>query len=435
MKKSAVLAVFAASFAGSVFAASTVSDVVARQRWPWSDKVDIDYTLSGDKGDVTFSATWDGQATPVVLGTDFQVEAGQHRFEWCPTNNYAGQTLTGFTVTAEAGSTADHKYLVLDLVDGGYTFMAAPPDGGWTDEYKSTKMVFARCPAGMYTNGYYHVRAQQTGDMTTAFGSEVNYSYLYGQASARHYVTFTSDWYIGIYPMTVAQYELVQNGSASSDYTRKAITYNALRGNYNDTPAINWPFTKYDVGADSFVKKMRDKARGALLIDLPQEDQCEAALRCGTLTFWHTGGTKDDSLETLTNCVKDIINYYYTNGGVAELKPVGAKDANPWGLYDIAGNGCASWTLDTAARQITPTIDRGCAAAGAPGGTDPVGAYIRPEDITNNAGLKRVVHGSGNYGTSTRLYELLPGLRNVYFQYNSAAARFAIHLKQLNFPE
>ena len=31
--------------AGEAFAASTVSDVVARQRWPWNGKVDLVYTV------------------------------------------------------------------------------------------------------------------------------------------------------------------------------------------------------------------------------------------------------------------------------------------------------------------------------------------------------------------------------------------------------
>ena len=48
-------------FVGEAFAASAVSDVIARQRWPWSGKVDIDYTVTGDTTDVDFTATWDGQ--------------------------------------------------------------------------------------------------------------------------------------------------------------------------------------------------------------------------------------------------------------------------------------------------------------------------------------------------------------------------------------
>lgn len=437
MNRKMMLSAVAAMSAFAAFAASTVSDVVVRQRWPWSETVDIDYTLTGDKGDVTFSATWDGQATPVVIGTDFQVEAGQHRFEWCPTNNYAGQTLTGFTVTAVAGSTADHKYLILDLVNGGYTFMAAPPAGGWTDEHKSTKMVFARCPAGTYRNGLFHNRSAQTGDITEVFSYEKNYSYLYGQSCNLNDVTFTSDWYIGIYPMTIAQYEQVQNGSATSDYTFKGIAYNNLRGREDGTPSINWPSTKYAVAADSFVKKMRDKAHGNLLIDLPQGGQCEAALRSGTTTFWPTGGTKDDSPEQHTNYVNQIANWYYTNGGVNSLQPVGMKQPNAWGLYDTVGNGASSWCLDTAPRQVTASVDRGYASAGAGGGTDPVGpSYTSP--MTTSSGIeyviKRLVHGGGGYSSTTTLYSLLPCVRNLYGPwYTGIGVRFAIHLKPLNF--
>ena len=430
MNRKMMLSAAAAMSAFAAFAASTVSDVVARQRWPWSETVDIDYTLTGDKGDVTFSATWDGQSTPVILGTDFQVEAGQHRFEWCPTNNYAGQTLTGFTVTADAGTVADHKYLILDLANGGYTFMAAPPSGGWTDEYKSTKMVFARCPAGTYVNGMLYNRSKEAGDMIyVATGKSTRddalFSYLYAQAAGKRTVTLTSDWYFSIYPLTVAQYEQLQNGSATSDYTRKTIAYNSLRGYLTDTPAINWPSTKYAVSNASFIKKMRDKTNGALCIDLPQEEQCEASLRSGAATFWSNGGTSSDSLEQLTNYVNQIVNWYYSNGGLADRQPVGTMAANGWGIFDLNDGG---WCLDTAYR----TADRGMPSGTPNGGIDPVGTALEPEDVSPYA-IKRVVQGSSGYSATTKLYEQLPSYRLIYNQNITVSTRFAIHLKPLHF--
>lgn len=420
----------AAVVAFAAFGATTVSDVVARQRWPWSEKVDIDYTLTGDKGDVTFSATWDGQATPVILGTEFQVEAGQHRFEWCPTNNYAGQTLTGFTVTAEAGSTADHKYLILNLVDGGYSFTNAPPAGGWTDEYKSTKMVFARCPAGTYVNGMLYNRSREAGDMTyVATGKSTRddslFSYLYAQPAGKRTVTLSSDWYFSIYPLTVAQYEQVQNGSATSDYTRKTVSYNYLRGYLTDDPAINWPSTKYAVSTNSIVQKLRAKTGNLLCIDLPQEEQCEAALRSGAATFWANGGASTDTLEQLTNYVNQIANWYYSNGGLTTSQPVGMKAANSWGVFDSTDGG---WCLDTAYR----TADRGMPSGTPNGGTDPVGTALEPDDVLPHS-IKRVVHGSGGYSAKTKLYELLPSYRLLYNQGITVTTRFAIHLKPLNF--
>lgn len=76
MKSIKLTAIAVLLIAGESFAASTVSDVVARQRWPWNGKVDIDYTVTGDKTDIDFYATWDGQTTPVFLGTDYSAEAG-----------------------------------------------------------------------------------------------------------------------------------------------------------------------------------------------------------------------------------------------------------------------------------------------------------------------------------------------------------------------
>ena len=40
-------AAFAVALAATAQATLTVSDVAARQRWPWNDLVDIDFTLSG----------------------------------------------------------------------------------------------------------------------------------------------------------------------------------------------------------------------------------------------------------------------------------------------------------------------------------------------------------------------------------------------------
>ena len=61
-------------FAGCAVAASTfaeagyVTNVLARQRWPWSHKVDIEFTVGGTESvDVEVRATWDGRQDPLVL--------------------------------------------------------------------------------------------------------------------------------------------------------------------------------------------------------------------------------------------------------------------------------------------------------------------------------------------------------------------------------
>ena len=132
-----------------VLAETAVSHVVVNQRWPWSEKVDVDFVLSGETNDVEATATWDAHPEPYRLGTLFSAAPGQRRLTWDPSaSEFRGQTLTGFTVSLTNAPASAHTYLVVDLVNGGYEFLADVPAGGWTDEHKSSKMVFRRIPAG-----------------------------------------------------------------------------------------------------------------------------------------------------------------------------------------------------------------------------------------------------------------------------------------------
>ena len=414
MNNHLTLAVVAASIAFAALADSSVSDVVARQRWPWSETVDIDYTVTGDRCDVDFTATWDGQPTPVLLGTAFQAEAGQHRFEWCPTNSYAGQTLTGFTVAAETASFNDHLYLVLDLANGGYSYTNAAPAGGWTAEHKSTKMVFRRIPAGTYRLGY--TEAQMT---------YLNYGVQPSQGERTAYgtrtATFSSDFYIAIYKLSKAQYDTATGSAASNDYTARSLTYDEIRGATN--AFVNWPDTKYAVAGGSFAAALRAKAGGSLLIDLPEEEQWEAAVRADTTTFWPNGGTVNDDYESLTNFVNAIACW---NGGGQQTpsnSPIGSKAPSGFGLYDVVGLGYTEWTLDSAATTGSGSVPRYAPQDR----TDPVGSeFFGKRIIRSQSGASR--------GGVVSIYNMGLAFRQLVKQdYGGATARFAIHLKPLNF--
>ena len=145
---------FCTAIALTASAESVISNVVVNQRWPWSEKVDVDFILSGDTSDVEVTATWDTHPAPYRLGTLFGCVPGQRRFTWDPAkSDFKGQTLTGFTVALSNVSVEAHKYIVVDLVDGGYEFLSDVPAGGWTAAHKSSKMVFRRISAGTYTLG------------------------------------------------------------------------------------------------------------------------------------------------------------------------------------------------------------------------------------------------------------------------------------------
>ena len=132
-----------------VLAETAVSHIVVNQRWPWSEKVDVDFVLSGAANDVEVTATWDAHPSPYRLGTLFAAAPGQHRLTWDPASSpFRGQTLTGFSVSVSNAAASAHNYIVVDLVNGGYAFMAEPPSGGWTASTSLRRWSSGESPRG-----------------------------------------------------------------------------------------------------------------------------------------------------------------------------------------------------------------------------------------------------------------------------------------------
>lgn len=235
-------------------------------------------------------------------------------------------------------------YYVIDL-EGGvdasrYPVSSLPaiPEGGWSDEYKTTKIVL-KCiePGTFLMQG--HVRT-----------------------------TISSPFYIGVFQITQRQYELVTGSKPSyfsnpTCYTKRpvdSVSWNMLRG---DSTIYDWPNSK-EIDPASFIGKIR--AKTGLLIDLPTEAQWEYACKAGVNApinrdvmynigrFYWNGGANSDSRD------------YAADRGTAV---VGSYLPNAWGLYDMHGN-LWEWCLDWHGRQL--------------GGTDPVGV---------KSGTNRVVRG------------------------------------------
>ena len=318
MHKALTALILSVSF--PVLAETAVSHIVVNQRWPWSEKVDVDFILSGEANDVEVTATWDAHPAPYRLGTLFSVAPGQRRLTWDPASSpFRGQTLTGFTVSVSNAAASAHNYIVVDLVNGGYEFMSEPPSGGWTAEHKSSKMVFRRIPAGTYTLGEEKETFEHLGQSSPDY---------YADIQNRRQVTFTSDFYVGIYKYTKAQHACITTGTAGSDFQPQGeLSYDDLRGakNADATLNVDWPLTAYKVAPESIVAKLRVKA--GLLVDLCQEDQWEVAARAGTTTFWPTGGTTGETFAAHTNQVNGFVAWYGSTGSTAQ-SAVGTKPDN-----------------------------------------------------------------------------------------------------------
>ncbi|MBO6167374.1 MAG: SUMF1/EgtB/PvdO family nonheme iron enzyme [Kiritimatiellae bacterium] len=232
----------------------------------------------------------------------------------------------------------------------------------------------------------------------------------------RRTVTFTSDFYVGIFKYTEAQHTCLSTGTAGTGYTPQTLSYNVLRGE-KSAESGDWPTTGYKVAAESVVAKLRAKAGAGLVVDLCEEEQWEVAARANTTTFWPTGGTVAESLSTHTNQVNAFIAWYGNGGSVSTV--VGARHANGWGLYDVVGL-AGEWTLDTAKNTGINTFpDFGLPDVA----TDPVGI---------SGGTWRIIKSANGNGNRTALYDLLPCRRQMASPDSASySTRFCIHLKPL----
>ncbi len=130
-------------------------------------------------------------------------------------------------------------------------------------------------------------------------------------------VTIGDDFYIGIYEVTQEQWEKVMESEPS--YFEGA-----------DLPVekVSW------VDANKFIDKL-NKMEDTDAYRLPTEAEWEYAAKAGTSTAFSFGD--DESMLEAYG--------WYDDNSEDKTRPVGMKEANPWGLYDVHGN-VAEWVAD-----------------------------------------------------------------------------------------
>ena len=327
-----------------LIAAPQVTEVRARQNWPWDPKVYIDYTLTGaDKPcNLDVKATWRGQSVPLrlaigngLVGSTYGVTSGTGTLVWDPREAGEKRAMVDamFTVNAVTAPTA--TYLVFDLKTGDCEELSEVPAGGWTTEHKTVKMVFRRVPAGTFTMG---ITAEQKAFVNPKTDDR----------QKAHTIQLTSDYYLAIFPLTASQYKSVVNKTADTSSTSiHGIKYNDLRGMVAD--GINWPISGYAVTKASFIGQLRAVLGSAVLVDLPTEAQWERAARAESDGLYYAiegypgGGTIEELGTYGSQACLDLIHAIASTG-----TKVGTKLPNKWGIYDtfgLAKNGesCLDW--------------------------------------------------------------------------------------------
>lgn len=333
--------------------AATVSDVTARQRYPWNGMVDIDYTITGADTEDTAIAVkvTDTDTGKVYTPTNFlevpPTVAGRHRITWSTEADGLNLIASNVTVTVsllkyDAVAVTNDLFYVIDLSGGPdatrwpVSCLAAVPKGGWTDEYKTTKLVLRRIEKGSISgiNG--------------------------GISGAVSSITIDKPYYIGVFEVTSAQFMLMTGGEGMAswmDITNDArpqawLSYNLLRGTsagalYPDSTAVD---------ATSVIGILRAKT-GLTTLDLPTETQWEYACRAGTTSDYNNGGSTEADLTTLGRYKG---NQNDGRGGFSgDTTTVGSYAPNRWGLYDMHGN-VYEWCLEWYSQGRSRAMRGGC---------------------------------------------------------------------------
>lgn len=377
----------------TVVAEPMVTDVTARQRYPWNGLVDIDVTftaaglstVSFEVKDVTGNTNLNAQTfylgNPEQNVRTLEVQPGTHRFVWDAAADLGQVEIPSFAVSAKVME----KNFEVNVTDGtgagtfaqgaSVTITAAAKTGytfaGWSGTADDVSLLADASASSTtftmpsrdvvyeatYTPPLYMVINLSSGSSSTSYPISYLDAIPSGGWTDTHkktrlvlrridagsfkmqgktITTLTQSFYIGIFEVTKKQWSLVTGDtfwSASYDKEPRACSYNELRGS---TKGANWPSSS-TVDGSSFIGKIR--ARTKCNFDLPTEAQWEYACRAGTTTTYYWGNTING-------------DYCWYNGNSPMpatqrvCSPVGTKKPNAWGLYDMSGNYaeiCLDW--------------------------------------------------------------------------------------------
>lgn len=381
--------------------AATVTDVTVSPRWPWQDKVDIDYTLDAEEygGYAVTVALYDGDSPLTVAAASLPGNGeirlpGRRRQVF----DFAQSGLTERPQALRAVVTASERpvrYLVVDLLktagEEGQRELVYAGDARLEShtDFPVAYRVSDDAAAGEAEThiDYADVWFSVTNDSQYA-RTKMVFRYVPPQVSVRtgagnvssnaNFVALTKAYWIAIYPMTQGQYSCLKwnvadRRHADPNWGTKTIdeaeqqkpmsggcnTYsgakytddpyddypNGMRGPLGDSSSpVGWPTYGHAVSPTATLAAFR--AKTGLRLDYPTEAQWEVACRAGTV------GLYGDKRSTVANT-----NLLLRFASPAPLQKVGdGRLPNAWGLYDMLGN-CGEIMLDAYSGDRVSGVD------------------------------------------------------------------------------
>ena len=171
------------------------------------------------------------------------------------------------------------------------------------DYVNSYGMAFMRIPAGTFVMG----------------GEPQPDNKGWNDLTRQHQVTLSKDFLMGRYEVTQAQWQAVMGENPSH-----------FKDPNKPVENVSW------LDIQVFIEKLNSQSADGVNYRLPTEAEWEYAARAGHAGWLYISGNDAQALSDYA---------WYREGNDGTTHPVGLKEPNAWGLYDMFGN-VAEWVYD-----------------------------------------------------------------------------------------
>lgn len=351
MSKLMLLAALAATTAG--FGFPVLSDVTITAN-DTARRVTVSYTLANGPAIVTAEILTNGVAIGAAkCATQYGdvnclvPSNGVHSFTWLADHDGFNARLDNMQITARVRAWATDTppdYLVVGL-DGPndvryFTSTNALPGGLANEDYRVRYLVMRKIPAAG-ARSRLGCAIGETGAYVLDGKSVVADTRV---RELPRMVTFTNDFWLGIYPVTQGQWKRIRpdnnpstHGGYADSHLRPVEGVGWVPSNNGNVRPTTWPQDGHvltvTVGSDYWILRLR--YRTGVQFDLPTDAQWEFACRAGCVTALYDG-TGLSNTEGFDANLDKLGWFLFNSGNITH--PVGLKQPNAWGLYDMLGN-------------------------------------------------------------------------------------------------